>query len=49
MSPLRKVALDVAVDPSLLVGLVVRLGSLMVDASLKSKLNRLQLAMKGVG
>jgi F-type H+-transporting ATPase subunit delta len=43
-----KVALDVAVDPSLLGGMVVRLGSRMVDASLKSKLNRLQLAMKGV-
>jgi F-type H+-transporting ATPase subunit delta len=43
-----KVALDVAVDPNLLGGMVVRLGSRMVDASLKSKLNRLQLAMKGV-
>jgi F-type H+-transporting ATPase subunit delta len=44
-----KVAVDIAVDPSLLGGMVVRLGSRMVDASLKSKLNRLQLAMKGVG
>jgi F-type H+-transporting ATPase subunit delta len=44
----RKVAVDVAVDPSLLGGLVVKLGSRMVDASLKSKLYRLQLAMKGV-
>ena len=43
-----KVAIDIRVDPSLLGGLVVRLGSRMVDASLKSKLNRLQLAMKGV-
>jgi F-type H+-transporting ATPase subunit delta len=43
-----KVAVDVEVDPSLLGGLVVRLGSRMVDASLKSKLYRLQLAMKGV-
>lgn len=44
----RKVAVDVEVDPSLLGGLVVRVGSRMVDASLRSKLHRLQLAMKGV-
>jgi F-type H+-transporting ATPase subunit delta len=44
----RKVAVDVEVDPGLLGGLVVRVGSRMVDASLRSKLNRLQLAMKGV-
>ncbi len=44
----RKVAVDVQVDPSLLGGLVVKVGSRMVDASLKSKLHRLQLAMKGV-
>jgi F-type H+-transporting ATPase subunit delta len=43
-----KVAVDLEVDPGLLGGLVVRIGSRMVDASLKSKLNRLQLAMKGV-
>jgi F-type H+-transporting ATPase subunit delta len=44
----RKVAVEVRVDPSLLGGLVVKVGSRMVDASLKSKLHRLQLAMKGV-
>jgi F-type H+-transporting ATPase subunit delta len=44
----RKVAVDVEIDPTLLGGLVVRVGSRMVDASLRSKLNRLQLAMKGV-
>ena len=44
----RKVAIDVEVDPSLLGGLVVKVGSRMVDASLRSKLHRLQLAMKGV-
>lgn len=43
----RKVAVDIEVDPSLLGGLVVKVGSRMVDASLKSKLHRLQLAMKG--
>ena len=44
----RKVAVDIEIDPSLLGGLVVKVGSRMVDASLKSKLHRLQLAMKGV-
>jgi F-type H+-transporting ATPase subunit delta len=44
----RKVAVDIEIDPGLLGGLVVRVGSRMVDASLKSKLHRLQLAMKGV-
>lgn len=44
----RKVAIDVQIDPSLLGGLVVKVGSRMIDASLKSKLHRLQLAMKGV-
>lgn len=43
-----KVAIETRVDPSLLGGLIVKLGSRMVDASLSSKLQRLQLAMKGV-
>jgi F-type H+-transporting ATPase subunit delta len=42
-----KVAVEVRVDPALLGGLVIKLGSRMVDASLRSKLHRLQLAMKG--
>lgn len=41
-----KVTVEAKVDPSLLGGLTVRLGSRMVDTSLKSKLARLQLAMK---
>lgn len=45
----RKVVVDFRVDPSLLGGLVVKVGSRMVDASLKSKLARLALAMKGAG
>ena len=44
-----KVAIDFRVDPSLLGGLVVKVGSRMVDASLKSKLARLALVMKGAG
>jgi len=42
-----KVTVDAKLDPSLIGGLVVRIGSRMIDASLKSKLQRLQLAMKG--
>jgi F-type H+-transporting ATPase subunit delta len=36
-----------AVDPELLGGLVVRIGSRLYDTSLKSRLQRLQFAMKG--
>ena len=42
-----KVAVEADVDPSLIGGLVVRVGSRMIDASLKTKLQRLQYAMKG--
>ena len=42
-----KVSLTMRVDPSLIGGLVVRIGSRMIDSSIKSKLNRLELAMKG--
>ncbi len=41
-----RVTVDARTDPSLLGGMVVRLGSRMIDSSLKSKLARLQLAMK---
>ena len=44
----KDVALDVTVDPSLLGGLVAKVGSKMVDASLKTKLQQLTLALKGV-
>jgi F-type H+-transporting ATPase subunit delta len=43
----KKVNVTTAVDPSLLGGLVVRVGSRMIDASLKTKLHQLELAMKG--
>lgn len=43
-----KVTLETSVDPSLLGGLVVQLGSRMYDSSLRTKLQRLQHAMKGV-
>lgn len=44
----RKVAVSLHVDPKLLGGLKVKVGSRLVDASLASKLQRLQLAMKGL-
>ncbi len=44
-----KIAVDARVDPALLGGLVVKVGSRLVDSSLRTKLHRLQLAMKGVG
>jgi len=43
----QTVTLARAIDPGLLGGLVVRVGSRMIDASLRSKLHRLELAMKG--
>lgn len=41
-----RVSLDVQVDRTLIGGIIVKLGSRMVDASISSKLQRLQLAMK---
>ena len=43
----RDVSIDARVDPTLLGGMVVRLGSQMIDASIRTKLNNLALAMKG--
>jgi F-type H+-transporting ATPase subunit delta len=43
----RDVAIDPTVDPAILGGIVVKLGSQMIDASIRTKLNRLALAMKG--
>ena len=45
----NEVSLEVQVDPAIIGGMVVRVGSRMIDSSLKTKLERLQLAMKGVG
>jgi F-type H+-transporting ATPase subunit delta len=44
-----RVVVDVRVDPSLLGGMIVKIGSRMVDGSLKGQLQRLQLSMKGIG
>ena len=40
------VDVNVKVDPSLVGGLVVKIGSRMVDSSLKTKLNSIRIAMK---
>jgi F-type H+-transporting ATPase subunit delta len=44
----KDVQVDVKVDPSIIGGLVVKLGSRMVDSSLRTKLNALKHAMKEV-
>lgn len=44
----RDVTLAAHVDPSLIGGLVVQLGSRMVDASVRAKLDNLKVVMKGV-
>jgi F-type H+-transporting ATPase subunit delta len=43
----RDVAVDLAVDPTILGGLVVKVGSQMIDGSIRTKLNSLAQAMKG--
>ena len=44
-----RATVDAWVDPGLLGGLIVKVGSRMVDSSLSTKLHRLRLAMKGIG
>jgi F-type H+-transporting ATPase subunit delta len=43
----RDVRLDAKVDPSLLGGLIVKVGSRMIDSSLRTKLEGLRAAMRG--
>ncbi|MFL6721184.1 MAG: F0F1 ATP synthase subunit delta [Sphingomonas sp.] len=43
----RNVTIDAQVDPNILGGIVVKLGSQRIDASIRTKLNRLAAAMKG--
>jgi F-type H+-transporting ATPase subunit delta len=43
----REMAVDVTVDPSILGGLVVRIGSEQIDSSIKTRLSRLGQQMKG--
>ena len=43
----RDVVIDATVDPQILGGIVIRHGSQMIDASIRTKLNTLANAMKG--
>ena len=45
----KDVALNVSVDPSILGGLIVKMGSRQIDTSLKTRLSSLKLALKEVG
>ena len=45
----QTVTVDARIDASLLGGLIVKVGSKMIDTSLRTKLLKLQLAMKGIG
>jgi F-type H+-transporting ATPase subunit delta len=44
----KEVQVDVKIDPAIIGGLVVKLGSRMVDSSLRTKLNAIRHAMKEV-
>ncbi len=43
----RDVAVTMKIDPSILGGLIVKIGSQLIDASIRTKLNTLAHAMKG--
>ncbi len=45
----KDVAINVTVDPSILGGLIVKMGSRQIDTSLRTKLSSLKLALKEVG
>lgn len=45
----KSVHVELNVDPALIGGLVVKLGSRMIDTSLKTKLDALKIALKEVG
>jgi F-type H+-transporting ATPase subunit delta len=45
----KDVQVDVNIDPTIIGGLIVKLGSRMVDSSLRTKLNSIKHAMKEVG
>lgn len=45
----KDVAIDATVDPSLLGGMIVKVGSRQIDTSLRTKLSSLKLALKEVG
>jgi F-type H+-transporting ATPase subunit delta len=42
----KDIDLDVRIDPAIIGGLIVKVGSRMVDSSLRTKLNSIRIAMK---
>lgn len=44
-----KVAIAPRIDPTILGGLIVKVGSRMIDSSLRTQLQKLKFAMKGAG
>ncbi len=42
----KDIDLDLKIDPAIIGGLIVKIGSRMVDSSLRTKLNAIKLAMK---
>ncbi len=44
----RDVALETQVDPSIIGGLIIKVGSRMMDNSIRTKLANIELAMKGI-
>ena len=49
MSDGKSVAMDVFIDRSIIGGLIVKLGSRMIDGSVRTKLNSIRTRMKEVG
>jgi F-type H+-transporting ATPase subunit delta len=45
----KQVAIDATVDPGILGGMIVRIGSRQIDTSIRTKLSSLKLALKEVG
>ena len=45
----KEVAIDATVDPSIIGGMIVKVGSRQIDTSLKTRLSSLKLALKEVG
>ena len=42
----KDIDLDINIDPAIIGGLVVKVGSRMIDSSLRTKLNAIKFAMK---
>ena len=42
----KDIDLDIKIDPAIIGGLIVKVGSRMIDSSLRTKLNAIKFAMK---